>query len=128
MVQEEFLLLASGMILLIAGAELLVRGASRLAAIAGISPLVIGLTVVAYGTSSPEARGQLEIRFRRPGRYCHRQPSRQQHIQRAFDSWTLRGDSSPDGLASADLAGCTDYDRRVGARIRGCFGRRHWSL
>ncbi|WP_028990215.1 calcium/sodium antiporter [Thermithiobacillus tepidarius DSM 3134] len=43
-----------GLALLIAGAELLVRGASRLAAAFGISPLVIGLTVVAFGTSSPE--------------------------------------------------------------------------
>lgn len=40
--------------LLVAGGEFLVRGASRLAAIAGISPLVVGLTVVAYGTSAPE--------------------------------------------------------------------------
>jgi len=39
---------------LIVGAEFLVRGASRLAAAMGVSPLVIGLTVVAYGTSSPE--------------------------------------------------------------------------
>ncbi len=43
-----------GLLMLIAGAELLVRGASRLAAAVGIPPLVIGLTVVAYGTSSPE--------------------------------------------------------------------------
>ncbi|MBN8656722.1 MAG: calcium/sodium antiporter [Anaerolineae bacterium] len=43
-----------GLILLILGAEWLVRGASRLAAKVGISPLVIGLTVVAFGTSSPE--------------------------------------------------------------------------
>lgn len=43
-----------GLGLLIAGAEVLVRGASRLAAGFGISPLVIGLTVVAFGTSSPE--------------------------------------------------------------------------
>jgi cation:H+ antiporter len=43
-----------GLGLLIAGAELLVRGASKLAAAVGISPLVIGLTVVAFGTSSPE--------------------------------------------------------------------------
>jgi len=33
---------------------MLVRGASRLAAAVGVSPLVIGLTVVAFGTSSPE--------------------------------------------------------------------------
>ncbi len=43
-----------GLVLLILGAEALVRGASRLAAQVGISPLVIGLTVVAFGTSSPE--------------------------------------------------------------------------
>ncbi len=43
-----------GLILLVAGAELLVRGASRLAARFGISALVIGLTVVAFGTSAPE--------------------------------------------------------------------------
>ncbi|MGE5088141.1 MAG: calcium/sodium antiporter [Candidatus Levyibacteriota bacterium] len=39
---------------LIGGAELLVRGASRLSSYVGISPLVIGLTVVAWGTSAPE--------------------------------------------------------------------------
>lgn len=39
---------------LIVGGELLVRGASRLAAAAGIPPLIVGLTVVAIGTSSPE--------------------------------------------------------------------------
>lgn len=43
-----------GLTLLIGGAELLVRGSSRLAEAIGISPLVIGLTVVAFGTSSPE--------------------------------------------------------------------------
>ena len=43
-----------GLIFLIIGAEALVRGASRLAAYVGISPLVVGLTVVAFGTSSPE--------------------------------------------------------------------------
>lgn len=48
------LLFVSGLVFLIVGAEALVRGASRLAAIFGISPLVIGLTVVAFGTSSPE--------------------------------------------------------------------------
>lgn len=49
-----FLLFSAGLALLIIGAELLVRGASRFAAAIGISPLIIGLTVVAFGTSSPE--------------------------------------------------------------------------
>ncbi|GGX76972.1 sodium:calcium antiporter [Litchfieldella qijiaojingensis] len=44
----------AGLVLLIVGAEGLVRGASRLAARMGISSLIIGLTVVAFGTSSPE--------------------------------------------------------------------------
>lgn len=47
-------LFVCGLVFLIAGAEALVRGASRLAAVLGISPLVVGLTVVAFGTSSPE--------------------------------------------------------------------------
>lgn len=47
--------LLAGFVLLVMGAEVLVKGASRIAAVAGVSPLVIGLTVVAYGTSAPEA-------------------------------------------------------------------------
>jgi cation:H+ antiporter len=43
-----------GLIALVAGAQVLVRGASRLALSFGISPLVVGLTVVAFGTSAPE--------------------------------------------------------------------------
>jgi len=43
-----------GLTALVAGAEALVRGASRLAVAWGISPLVVGLTVVAFGTSAPE--------------------------------------------------------------------------
>ncbi len=43
-----------GLAALIAGAELLVRSGSALAARLGVSPLLIGLTVVALGTSTPE--------------------------------------------------------------------------
>jgi cation:H+ antiporter len=43
-----------GVVLLLAGGELLVRGASRLAVSLGLSPLIVGLTVVAFGTSAPE--------------------------------------------------------------------------
>lgn len=46
--------LIGGLALLTWGADRLVNGASRLALFAGISPLVIGLTLVAMGTSAPE--------------------------------------------------------------------------
>jgi len=50
----DWLLLLLGLALLAGGAEALVRGASRLAAAMGVRPLVIGLTVVGFGTSMPE--------------------------------------------------------------------------
>jgi cation:H+ antiporter len=49
-----WLFLLLGLVVLVIGADLLVRGSSQLALRFGISPLVIGLTVVAFGTSSPE--------------------------------------------------------------------------
>ncbi|MFH1356404.1 MAG: calcium/sodium antiporter [bacterium] len=49
------LYLIAGIGLLVFGSDVLVRGASNLAKIFKISPLTIGLTVVAFGTSAPEA-------------------------------------------------------------------------
>ncbi|MEW6078330.1 MAG: calcium/sodium antiporter [Thermodesulfobacteriota bacterium] len=48
------LLLILGFVLLVGGAEMLVRGASGIAIAMKIPALIIGLTVVAYGTSAPE--------------------------------------------------------------------------
>ena len=47
-------LLVIGLVVLVSGGEFLVRGASSIALRAKISPLVIGLTIVAFGTSAPE--------------------------------------------------------------------------
>jgi cation:H+ antiporter len=49
-----WLLLLAGLAVLTIGAEALVRGGAGLALRLGLTPLVIGLTVIAYGTSSPE--------------------------------------------------------------------------
>jgi cation:H+ antiporter len=46
--------LVVGVVLLVVGAEALVKGASSIASRLGIAPVVIGLTVVAFGTSAPE--------------------------------------------------------------------------
>lgn len=48
------IILLVGLAILIYGADILVKGASSLSKKAGIPPLVIGLTVVAFGTSAPE--------------------------------------------------------------------------
>ncbi len=48
------LLLIVGLVFLIAAADFLVKGASLVASRLGISPLVVGLTVVSFGTSMPE--------------------------------------------------------------------------
>jgi cation:H+ antiporter len=54
------LLLIVGFIMLCFGAEFLVSGSSRLALRLGIAPLVIGLTIVAFGTSAPELAVSIE--------------------------------------------------------------------
>ncbi|MEQ9639105.1 MAG: calcium/sodium antiporter [Alphaproteobacteria bacterium] len=50
----SYILVAVGLASLVLGGELLVRGAVALAARAGVSPLLIGLTLVGFGTSTPE--------------------------------------------------------------------------
>lgn len=53
MVVDWFLIIA-GFLLLFFGADALIRGSVRISVRSGISPLIIGLTVVAFGTSTPE--------------------------------------------------------------------------
>lgn len=50
----QFVLLSLGLILLWGGAELLIRNSSALARTFGVSPMIIGLTIVSIGTSLPE--------------------------------------------------------------------------
>lgn len=55
-----YLQIAAGLVLLLGGGELLVRGAVSVATRLGISPLVIGLTLVGFGTSTPELLASVE--------------------------------------------------------------------
>jgi cation:H+ antiporter len=50
----SFATVCLGLLLLIGGGGLLVRGASEVAAKFGISPMIVGLTIVGFGTSAPE--------------------------------------------------------------------------
>jgi len=59
-VLTSWLILLAGFVLLIIGGELLVRGAVRIAERAGMSQLLIGLTIVGFGTSAPELVASVE--------------------------------------------------------------------
>lgn len=50
----SFVMLVIGFVLLVWGADKFVEGASALARKMGVSPLLVGLTIVAFGTSMPE--------------------------------------------------------------------------
>ena len=49
-----YFLVVAGFVLLLVGAEIMLRGAIGLADKFGISKLVVGMTVIAFGTSAPE--------------------------------------------------------------------------
>jgi cation:H+ antiporter len=65
-VLSDFLWLLLGLGLLYVGAEWLVRGAKEISLKLGISPLVVGLTVVAFGTSAPELMVSLQANLEDP--------------------------------------------------------------
>ena len=50
----SFIGILAGLVLLLLGGAALVSGASQLAARLGVSPMIVGLTIVGFGTSSPE--------------------------------------------------------------------------
>ena len=51
---ENLGLFALGLVILVVGAEVLIRGAVNIARLFGVSPFIIGLTLVGFGTSAPE--------------------------------------------------------------------------
>jgi cation:H+ antiporter len=59
----DIILLLAGFIGLVIGGDLLVRGAVSVARNYGISPMVIGLTLVGFGTSTPELVTSLQAAF-----------------------------------------------------------------
>ncbi|MDO5528719.1 MAG: calcium/sodium antiporter [Paracoccus sp. (in: a-proteobacteria)] len=60
----DLALVAAGLVLLVIGGDLLVRGAVSLALRLGIAPVIVGLTVVAFGTSAPEMIVSLDAAWR----------------------------------------------------------------
>ena len=63
---SPILFLLLGFVLLVGGGELLVRGAVRIAERLGLSPMLIGLTIVGLGTSTPELAASVQAAARPP--------------------------------------------------------------
>jgi len=59
--------LIGGLVVLVAGGELLVQNASAFALKARVSPLIVGLTIVAMGTSAPELFASLQAAWNGDG-------------------------------------------------------------
>ena len=119
-----FLQIAAGFVLLLFGAEFLVRGAVALARRLKVSPMVIGMTIVAYGTTAPElvvslqaaidgaqayivrhtgADGRFTYVLRRDGSMSTRKYNVLRHAGTiyALSEILRRGDGSGDGVAEA---------------------------
>ena len=64
-IMTEYLLLIVGLAILLVGGKFLVDGASGIAVKLGMSAGLIGLTIVAFGTSAPELFGEYQCRFER---------------------------------------------------------------
>ena len=97
-----------GFVLLIVGSEVLLRGASNLAAMLGMTPLVIGLTVVAFGTSSPELAVSIQSVFSDSANLESKESGRQQLTCR-----TKEGSQGDAGLLSADCNAVPQHRQRV---------------
>ncbi len=118
------LLFVLGLIALVAGAEVLVRGASKLALSFGIAPLVVGLTVVAFGTSSPEMAVSVQVGLVRASGHRLRQRDRQQHLQRFVHPRHFGADHAAAGGPAAHPPGGADHDRHVIPAAGPGMGRR----
>jgi len=67
---SSILFIILGAVLLVKGADMLVEGGAGIALKSGVSHLVVGLTVVAFGTSAPELAASLAAAFKGSGDIC----------------------------------------------------------
>lgn len=130
-------LILVGLALLVVGSRLLVGSATQIAEAFGVSDLIIGLTVVAAGTSLPELATSVMAAISRPARYCRGQRCGLQHLQYSRGAWCVRrtrpvGYRSRSGADSARLPGDVGcharahthlLERFCNQALGGCFAR-----
>ena len=118
-------LILAGLIALGVGGEMLVRGASRLAAVARITPLVIGLTVVAFGTSSPELAVSLKASIAGQTDIAIGNVVGSNILNVLFILGVCRAHFAPDRVESADSLGCSRDDRCIHSVVGPWKGWQH---
>ena len=97
------LLVVASLVVLYFGADFLVKGSSSLAVRFGISPLVVGLTVVAFGTSAPELLVSVQSALEgNPGIAVGNVMG-----SNIFNPWNFSDDLPVEGESPVDSAGCT---------------------
>ena len=79
----QIMILLLGFVLLVKGADWFVEGAASIARKLGIPQLIVGLTIVAMGTSMPEAAVSITAALNGNG---------EQHSECIFDSWNHSSD------------------------------------
>ena len=82
----QMVLLALGFLMLVKGADWFVDGASGIAERFGIPQLVVGLTIVAMGTSMPEAAVSINSALKERGNY-DRKHCGKQYFEYSDHSW-----------------------------------------
>jgi cation:H+ antiporter len=124
---QSALSLLAGLVLLILGGELLVRGGSGLGRAMGLSPLVVGLTIVAFATSAPELAVSLDATLSGSPGLAVGQRRRQQHHQRPAGARPVGPAAARGRRVAADPHGRAGHGGglRAGAadRLDGAVGR-----
>ena len=123
----QILILAAGFVLLVKGADWFVDGASAIAEKLRIPPLIIGLTIVAMGTSAPEAAVSI-CGAEGKRRHYDRKHCGQQYFEHSNNPGSFCRDCSSGGGAEYDPPGYAFSAGNQPAADRAGVGRLYYSF
>lgn len=106
----QVLLLVLGFLMLVKGADWFVDGASGIAERFGIPQLVVGLTIVAMGTSMPEAAVSINSALKGERGNYDRKHCGEQYFEYSDHSWYYCGDHNGGGTEIYDMDRDSLYD------------------
>ena len=93
----QFLLLVAGLALIVFSADILIDSAAKIARLYGVSSFIVGITVIAFGTSAPELAVGLVSGIAKANELTARKHYRQFSFQHRSHRWAGRLVKSPSG-------------------------------